>query len=171
MWQVVLAAVASAMIMTTAATASAQDRPPASIDLQAGWVGFGDDGIVSETMIGAAVRWYVSPRVAIGPELLYIAESGEHSHFVATGNVTFDLLSPVNGRQRAVTPFLVIGGGLFQTQDELPGIESFTSNEGAFTAGGGVRVAANDRVSIGIDVRMGWEPHIRVNGLIGIRLF
>lgn len=158
------------MIFIAAAPAFAQERPPAAIDLQAGWIGFADDGIVSETMIGGAARWYASPRIAIGPELIYIS-GNNHSHFVVTGNATFDLLSPINGRQRAITPFLVIGGGLFQTHESFPGGQSFTSNEGAFTAGGGVRAAAGERVSVGVDVRMGWEPHIRINGVVGIRLF
>ena len=65
---------------------------------------------------------------------------------------------------------LVAGGGLFQTREDFPGMPSLTSNEGAFTAGGGVRVAAGDRITVGVDVRMGWEPHIRVNGALGIRL-
>ena len=150
-------------------SAFAQERPPASVDLQAGWIGYADDGIVSETMIGGAMRWYVTPRLAIGPEAIFISGSN-HSHFVLTGNATFDVLSPRNGQQRAVTPFLVIGGGLYQTNENFAGT-SYRSSEGAFTAGGGVRVAAGDRVSIGVDVRMGWEPHIRINGLVGIRIF
>jgi hypothetical protein len=68
-----------------------------------------------------------------------------------------------------VTPFLVVGGGVFQTHETfLAG--SFTSSEGAFTAGGGVRVAAGDRVTIGVDARVGWELHVRVGGVLGIRL-
>jgi hypothetical protein len=154
----------AAVLLALPRVAATQDRPAPAVDLQAGWIGFADDGIVSETMFGGAMRWYASPRVAIGPELIYIAGS-THSHFVVTGNVTFDLL-----RDRGVTPFLVAGGGLFQTREDFPGMPSFTSNEGAFTAGGGVRVAAGDRITVGVDVRMGWEPHIRVNGVLGIRL-
>ena len=55
--------------------AAAQERPSPALDLSAGWVGFADDGIVGEGMVGAAGRFYLSPRVAVGPELLYI--SGE----------------------------------------------------------------------------------------------
>lgn len=151
-----------------ATPAVAQDRPPASIDIAAGWVGFADDGIVSETMFGGAARWYVSPRVGLGPEALYIAGKN-HSHFVLTGNVTFDLLRPANGGARLVTPFVVIGGGLYQTSESFPS-GPYRSNEGAFTAGGGVRIAASDRVTLGVDTRIGWEPHLRVNGFVGINL-
>jgi hypothetical protein len=46
-------------------------RPPPST-ISAGWVGFGDDGIVSEGMNDVAGRSYFSSRIAIGPELLLL---------------------------------------------------------------------------------------------------
>jgi hypothetical protein len=45
-----------------------------------------------------------------------------------------------------------------------------TSSEGAFTVGGGVRRRVSDRVGLGIDVRLGWETHLRVGGIISVRL-
>ena len=131
-------------------------------------MGFADDGIVSESLVGGAGRWYVSPRIGIGPEVVYVNGSN-HSHLIVTGNITYDLLSPTNGRPRRVTPFLVAGGGLFQTRETFPSGD-FTSTEGAFTAGGGVRASASDRVTIGIDTRVGWELHLRVNGFVGPQL-
>jgi len=151
------------MLVATPIAARAQDRPAPVVEFAAGWVGFADDGIVSETMAGSAFRWYPLRRVAIGPEIVYIS-GDNHSHLVLTGNLTFDLLA-----NRAVTPFLVVGGGLFQTHESFP-VGDFTSNEGAFTLGGGVRVAAGDRVLIGLDTRIGWETHVRVNATVGIRL-
>ena len=148
--------------------ASAQGRPSPAAELAAGWIGFADDGIVSESLIGGAARVYVLPRISVGPEILYL-RGQRHSHLVLTGNVTWDVLAPVNGRQRAVTPFVVIGGGLFQTREMFPSGD-FTSNEGAFTAGGGVRALAGDRLTVGIDARVGWELHARVNGTVGVRL-
>ena len=149
-------------------TAEAQERPAAAIEAGAGWIGFADDGIVSEGAIGAAARWYLLPRVSIGPEILYI-KGNNHSHMTLTGNVTFDLLSPAQGRPCPVTPFVIVGGGLFQTREKFFNGD-FTSNEGAFTAGGGVRALAGDRVTIGIDTRVGWELHLRVNGFVGVQL-
>jgi len=147
--------------------AIAQDRPSPAAEFSAGWVGFADDGIVSEGMVGGAVRWYVSPRVGVGPEVLFIAGSN-HSHFVLTGNVTVDLLSPVNGRPRAITPFVLAGGGLFRTRETFRN-GPFTSTEGAFTAGGGVRARPGDHVTFGVDARIGWELHLRVNGFVGVQ--
>jgi hypothetical protein len=149
-------------------SAFAQGRPAPVVEVGAGWVGFADDGIVSEGLFGGAARFYVTPRVSVGPEIAYIGGSN-HSHLVLTGNVTWDLFAPAGGRAPRITPFLVAGGGLFQTRESFPR-GSFTSSEGAFTAGGGVRAAASDRVTLGVDVRMGWETHIRVNGFVGVRL-
>ena len=83
-----------------------------------------------------------------------------------TGNVTFDLMSPVNGRLALVTPFAVVGGGLFQTREQFR--ETFTSYDGAFTAGGGVRARIGKYVVAGAEARIGWELHLRLNGFIGV---
>jgi hypothetical protein len=136
-------------------------------ELQAGWVGFADDGIVSESLLGANLRWYVGARISVGPEILYL-DGSNHRHLVATGNVTWDVLAPSTGRARRITPFVVAGAGLFQTRETFPS-GPFTSNEGAFTAGGGLRGAAGERVTLGVDARVGWELHLRVNGFVGVQ--
>src|SRR5687768_11641107 len=82
-------------LLATPMAATAQDRPGPAAELTAGWVGFADDGIVSESLVGAAARWYLLPRVSVGPELVYI-RGAHHSHLVATGNVTWDVLAPTN---------------------------------------------------------------------------
>ena len=151
-----------------AGLAAAQDRPGPAVEFAAGWVGFADDGIVSESLIGSAARWYPFRRISVGPEIAYI-QGGRHSHLMLTGNVTCDLLSPTNGRPRRITPFVVVGGGLFQTREQFSN-GTFTSREGAFTAGGGVRAFVGDRITIGVDTRVGWEAHVRVSGFIGLHL-
>ncbi|MGE3885156.1 MAG: hypothetical protein AB7H81_01870 [Vicinamibacterales bacterium] len=107
-------------------------------------------------MVGGAGRFYLTPRLALGPELVYIS-GDNHSHLVLTGNLTFDVAAPLAGRPRAVTPFLVIGGGLFQTRESFDAA-GFTHSEGAFTAGGGVRAVGNR-------VTWAWTP-----GWVGRRI-
>lgn len=87
-----------------------------------------------------------------------------------TGNVTFDLVRPVNGEPPSFTPFAVVGGGVFRTRESFPNRETFTSSEGAFTAGGGVRALVGQYVFVGGEARIGWELHIRLNGIVGVRL-
>ncbi len=139
--------------------ASAQGRPGPAGELAAGWVGFADDGIVSESLVGGAARWYLLPRISVGPELVYI-HGANHSHLVVTGNVTWDVLAPTNRRPRRVTPFLVAGGGVFQTREHFFN-GTYTSSEGAFTAGGGVRALVADRVTLGQHLATTWEQSTR----------
>jgi hypothetical protein len=146
---------------------AAEDRPGPAAEFAAGWVGFADDGIVSESLVGGAARWYLLPRISVGPEVVYI-HGDNHSHLIVTGNVTFDVFARTSSRPRQVTPFLVVGGGVFQTRESFF-TGTFTSTEGAFTGGGGVRALVSDRVTVGVDMRVGWELHIRVNGSIGLR--
>jgi hypothetical protein len=147
---------------------SAQELPAPVAELHGGTLLFADDAVVKENFIGGAGRFYLLPRVAIGPEIAYIS-GRRHSHLMLTGNLTFDLLGPANGRPRPVTPFIVAGGGLFQTREQFPG-EIFTHTEGAFTAGGGVRARVGDIVTVGAEARVGWELHLRFNALVGVRL-
>ena len=156
------------VVVTTADVAAAQERPGPAVEVAAGWVGFADDGIVSEGLVGGGARWYLWPRISLGPEIVYI-HGDNHSHLMVTGNVTCDLLAPTNGRPPSIAPFFVVGGGVFQTRETFFS-ETFTSSEGAFTAGGGVRALVGDRITVGIDARVGWELHLRVNGSIGLRL-
>jgi hypothetical protein len=149
--------------------AAAQARPGPVVEIAAGSLLFADDGVVTEGFVGGAGRVYVLPRISIGPEIAYVRGSN-HSHLMLTGNVTFDLLRPVNGEPRLVTPFAVVGGGLFRTRQRFPNNEVFTSSDGAFTAGGGVRARLGKRVTLGAEARIGWELHLRLNGLVGVRL-
>ncbi len=155
------------LLTVSVRTAAAQERPAPTVEFAAGSLFFPDDGIVSERFGGAAGHFYLSPRISVGPEIVFV-QGQRHSHLMVTGNLTCDLVAPANGRPRRVTPFVVVGGGLFQTRENFP-TGNFTSSEGAFTAGGGVRTLLGDHVTLGIETRSGWETHIRVNGLVGVR--
>jgi hypothetical protein len=150
-------------------SAAAQERPGPVGEFAAGALLFADDGVVAEGFVGGAARLYALPRVSVGPEIAFI-NGQNHSHLMLTGNVTFDLVRPLNRQPRQITPFAVVGAGLFRTRERFPNNEVFTSTEGAFTAGGGVRALVGKSVTVGVEARIGWELHIRVNGLVGVRL-
>jgi hypothetical protein len=146
----------------------AQERPQPVVEVAGGTLLFADDGIVAEPFVGGTARFYVSPRVSVGPEIAFV-DGENHSHLMVTGNVTFDFLAPVHGEPRPLTPFALVGGGLFRTRESFPNQQDFTSKEGAFTAGGGLRVALGRRLVAGAEVRVGWELHTRLNGFVGVR--
>jgi hypothetical protein len=143
----------------------AAQRPSPIAEVSGGLMAFTE---TTESFVGGAARFYVLPRVSLGPEITYIFGEN-HSHLMVTGNFVFDFLRPQSGRLRRVTPFGLVGGGIFQTRERFRDF-NFTSTEGAFTAGGGIRWALGNRVTLGADLRAGWELHIRAGGTIGIRL-
>jgi hypothetical protein len=153
------------------AAAQAQEgrRPAPVAEFAVGTFLFPDDSLVREGFIGASVRFHLLPRLSIGPEVAYVSGSN-HSHLVATGNVTFDFIGPVAGREPAVTPFVVAGGGVFSSRQPTFSFGTTTYNEGAFTAGGGVRARVGERVYVGGEARIGWEAHLRLNAVVGVRL-
>ena len=157
-------------VLLMAAVAQAQEgqRPTPVAEFTAGSYVFPDD-LVREGFVGGSVRFHLLPRLSIGPEVAYVFGSN-HSHLVATGNVTFDFIGPVAGRAPAVTPYVVAGGGLFSSRQPTFSIGPTTHNEGAFTAGGGVRARVGERMYVGGEARLGWEAHLRVNAVVGVRL-
>jgi hypothetical protein len=154
-----------------AGSALAQDapapRPAPVVEGSLGWAGFGDEGIVHHTLVGAGARFYVSRRFSLGPELQYMDGPDSDRDLILTGNIVFDVLGPTATRPRRTTPYLVAGGGLFRHSTRFIS-ESFTSSEGAFTAGVGVRGWVSERVFVAADARLGWEPHVRVAGTVGV---
>jgi hypothetical protein len=166
-----LSSLITLVLVLTAGNAFAQSevRPAPALEFLVGYAGFVDDATIHHAIVGTAARVYLTPRVAIGPELVYMRGPNSDRDLFLTGNLTFDVIPPRAGRPRRVVPFLVAGGGVFQHSDRA-GSFSFTSYEGAFTAGGGVRTWITDRVYAMADLRLGWELHARVNAGVGIGL-
>lgn len=153
----------------TLAQSNSSERPAPAAELIAGYAGFADDATIDHGAAGVAARVYLTPRLAIGPEMVYMWGPGFDRDFFLTGNLTFDLLQPQAGRPPRVSPFLVVGGG-FSVYRNRFGANDFRSSEGAFTGGGGARVWLTDRVYAVGDFRIGWELHFRVTGGVGVRL-
>lgn len=149
-----------------AAPAVAQDKPAPAAEVAVGAFLFPDDGeTVRKRFAGGNVRFYVSPRVSLGPEIA-VVDGPTQSHLMLTGNVTYDFIA---GNPAPLTPFVVVGAGLFRTREEFGRVQPFTHSEGGFTAGGGVRGSAGRYVFFGAEARIGWETHVRLNALLGVR--
>jgi hypothetical protein len=143
--------------------------PASAIEAQGGYAGFVDNATIDHGVIGASARFYLTPRLGVGPELVYMRGPRNDRDIFVTGNLTFDFRGPRSGRPPRVVPYLVAGGGWFQHLDRFGAFE-FSSAEGTFTAGGGARVWASDRVYAGAEYRFGWELHYRVTGHVGFAL-
>jgi hypothetical protein len=164
---VIVAAVAAALLTNTlVAGAQTPARPAPTVEVTAGYAGFADEGVIHHAVVGAAARAYVSPRVAVGPELVYMVGPNEDRDLILTGNLTFDLR---RSRPGIVVPYLLAGGGLFQHSDRF-GTQTFRSREGAFTAGAGARAWVSDRAYVAGEYRLGWEVHYRITGHVGVAI-
>lgn len=165
---VIVAAAATIALLAGVRATSAQmtGRPAPTVEVAGGYAGFADEGVIHHGVIGAAARVYVSPRLAVGPEVTYMVGPGQDRDIVLTGNVTFDIR---RSRPGIVVPYLLAGGGLFQHSNQF-GAQTFRSREGAFTAGAGARAWVSDRTYVAGEYRVGWELHYRVTGHVGVAL-
>lgn len=165
-----LSGVAAAQARPTGGVPADAPHRPIAIEVVAGWAGFVDEETIDHSVFGGAARFYLTPRLSVGPEVVFMKGPGEDRAFMATGNVTFDLLGPAGGKRPRVTPFVVGGAGVFRNRNQFVG-GPYAHSEGAFTAGGGVRAFVSDRVYVASDVRIGWELHLRATVSLGVQLF
>ena len=145
--------------------AQSAERPGPTLEIFAGHAGFLDDSVIPHAVFGGAGRFYLTPRLGVGPEFVYMRGPFSDRDSVLTGNVTWDLLSVRRDSPRLVSPFLVGGYGMLRHRSWF----SRVANQSA-TLGGGTRVRFTDRVYSFVDFRVGWEPHYRITGGIGVRL-
>lgn len=136
-------------------------------ELSIGWAGFADEALIDHAVFGGSARLPLTPRVSVGPELVYMRGPGTDRDLFVTGNLTFDMI-PRGSARRAVSPFFVIGAGLMRHQTRF-GPTGFSHTGGAVTGGGGARFRLSDQVYALGEIRGGWEPHLRLTGGIGVR--
>ena len=143
----------------SARTLEAQERRPGSALVGiAGYAGFLDEATMHNAVLGAALRFHVSPRFAVEPEFLYMRESQSVQNYVVQMNVAWELGAPAR-----VRPYLVAGVGLLHQRAEFPGAVDPTFSSSEFTGNGGlgVRIRLSDRFVMSPEFRLGWEPLLR----------
>jgi hypothetical protein len=164
--RILAAVVAAAVTLLIPVSASAQSSAVPSLTFSGGWAGFVDDGRIDHGAFGGGLEWVPTSRIALGPEVLYMVGPGDDRDLFVLGVARIGIL-PLKSR---VAPFVTLGGGFMTHSDSYYGGQSYSSTEGAFIAGGGVRINASSRVYIAPEFTIGWEPHIRASVSVGIRL-
>ena len=151
----------------------AQDKPAPIVEAVVGQSGFIDEAWDYFGTIGGGARLFVTPRLAIGPEVAYLSGELDASNLTVTANMTFDIV-PDDGRRRVV-PYLVAGGGYLRQKTLVGGgpgstaLVPFTSSEGTMSAGLGARIALGSQMFVAPEFRFGWEPESRLAVTIGVR--
>ena len=142
-------------------TSYAQESPSRlAIDISGGKSAFVDETPIGQTTIGGSVRWQLTPRVSVGPEVVLMRGPNDLREVFITGKVIVDFMP-----HRLLSPYFVADAGAMLQGDRFAS-GPYWSKEGAVSAGGGLRLNISPRVSIAPEVRIGWEPNVRFGALV-----
>lgn len=130
-----------------------------------GYTGYGDDGLIHHTGLGAAVRVHLTPRISVGPEISYHIGPSRDRDLLVQGVAYFDFRRPASGDLGRIEPYVLVGGGLM-------GHDSGYSTSASPTAmwGGGARVWVSRQAYVVADARLGWPANVRVVTGMGLLL-
>ena len=131
---------------------------------------FSDFGELRHTVVGGSLRYYLTRRLSIEPELLYMRRSRQDEDYVIVPHIAFDLRDPREG----VVPYVIGGVGLLHHRGRFSRVtpsgtvtDTVTSNTWSANGGAGVKIYLTDRLFVAPDVRVGWEPVLRGSVSIG----
>ena len=77
---------------------SSEPRPAPAVEFLAGYAGFVDDATIDHSILGAGAGVYLTPRLAVGPELVYMVGPNSDRDLYLTLDLTFDVMRPRQGR-------------------------------------------------------------------------
>ena len=156
--------VATLCLLPAAARAESSAAVPA-LTFTGGRADFADDGAIPHGVFGGGLQWVATRHITVGPEVLYMVGPGEDRDLFVLGVARIGIL-PLH---RRVAPFVTGGAGMMTHSNRFGG-RPFSSVEGAFIVGGGVRINATPNVYIAPEFTMGWEPHLRYSVTVGVRI-
>jgi hypothetical protein len=139
----------------------AQETPSRlAVDVSAGYAAFVDEAPIEHFTLGGGVSWRLTPKVSIGPEVVFMRGPDDDRDIFLTGKVIVDFMPG-----RLVSPYFVADGGAMLHGDRFVS-GPYWSSEGAVSAGGGVRFNVTPHVSIAPELRIGWESHMRLGAML-----
>ncbi len=142
---------AAALVLFCFFPARAQEGAltPPRVEVRAtfGAAGFGDELSYPHFVAGGSVRFYLTRRLSVEPELLYMRGSAADQDYLFVPAVAYDLADP---RKRAV-PYVIGGVGVFQRRGRFTSPATWSADAGA-----GVKIFLNDRLFIAPEARLGY---------------
>lgn len=173
-WPSLIAGVALIICCFVQAAAQQGLTPPkADVKGTVGGSTFGD-GEVPHGVFGGSVRFYLTRRLSVEPEFLYMYHSRNDKDFIFQPNLAFDITNPT-GR---VVPYVIGGAGVLHHRGRFVGTDLSTfpprpfdvtvsSTTWTASAGAGVKIFVTDRVFIAPEARIGREPTLRGTFSVG----
>ena len=129
--------------------------------MTAGWVGFIDEDWIDHKIVGAAARFYLTTRIGVEPEVLYMIGPGSDRDATLIPNLSFDFMS-----REKVRPYIIGGVGLLHHSEKI-GLIRFSDNEWVGNGGVGVKLFLTPRLFVAPEFRLGFETIFRGAGTIG----
>ncbi len=163
----------SVVLMACVTPLSAQGQQLSHPKIEAtviyGGVVFGEDN--DHTTVGASVRAYVTKRLSIEPEYLYLWHGENDQDQLVQPNVAYDFTDPT---KRAVLYGIAGAGvlhhkGRFVDTDFTGATRVFDTSFTTWTAsaGGGVKIFVTDRLFVSPEFRVGRQPTLRATINVG----
>lgn len=135
-----------------------------------GGANFGEE--IPHGVAGAAFRVYVTKRLSIEPEYLYLYHSENDQDQIIQPNIAYDFTDP---RKRFVA-YGILGVGVLHHKGRFFGNDFDTGEPRVFdtsfttwtaSVGGGVKMFVTERLFISPEVRVGREPNFRATINVG----
>lgn len=168
----VLAVGVSVVACVTPMSAQGQQLTPPNVE---GKVIFGTS-IFNEDLehkvVGGAVRVYVTKRLSIEPEYLYMRHSDNDQDHLVQGNVAVDITDPT----KRFVAYGIAGLGVLHHKGRFVGSDFATGAPRVFdvsintwtaSAGGGVKIFLTNRLFVSPEFRVGREPTVRATINVG----
>lgn len=161
------AAIACALVFLSVAQTRAQNPASApELQFRLGWAAFIDESLIEHAAFGGSARIYLTPRLSVEPQFLYLRGSARDQDYLFVANVAYDLRKP---GKRAV-PYLVAGAGVIHTILKPYPSASFEETGPTASAAAGVKFFLSKRVFVAPELRIGWEPIIQASASLGFVL-
>jgi outer membrane protein with beta-barrel domain len=131
---------------------------------------FGED--LKHTLIGGAVRAYVTKRWSIEPEYLYLRRSKDDQDNLVQMNVAYDFTDPT----KRVVAYGIGGAGVLHNRGRVfrsdfvtgaPFVREIKFTTWTVSAGGGVKIFLTNRLFVSPELRLGREPTFRATINVG----
>ena len=162
-----------ALVLATSLSAQQSDQltpPKFEGKILVGSAIFGDD--IEHKVVGGAVRIYVTKRLSIEPEYLYLQHSDNDQDQLFQPNVAYDFTDPT----KRFVAYGIAGVGVIHHKGRYFGNDFVTDAPRVFdtsfttwtaSLGGGVKIFVTKRFFIAPEVRVGREPNLRGSVNVG----
>ena len=174
-WKYLIMSAALTLLCFVPVLAQQEDLTPpkAEIRLTVGASGFtSDQERIPHGVAGGSLRIYVTRRVSVEPEFLYMRNSPNDEDYFSQVSVAYDLTDPT----KRFVPYVVAGLGVLHHRGQVDGVDFVTRQPRVFdnsytaaaaSAGAGVKVFLTKRLFIAPEGRVGRQPSLRGTISIG----